>query len=338
MRARAGSAAGTVLLAPRSLGMAEKVQPTDVREQVRQSLSEVRTTVLGGQILLGFQYSALFQPRFEGLPDWRKSIELVAFGLLLISLVLMIAPAGFHQLAEAGETTVRQRRFAQRTLEWSLAPFAAAIGLNVLVAAASELGTAAASVFAACAILVALFLWYGVEMMVRRPDRPDEPERDRGAETSLKDKISDLMTEGRIVLPGVQALLGFQFAAYLMQAFDRAPPGARAAHSVALGLLLLSMILLMTPAPFHRLAEHGQDTERVCRVSAQLLLGGLAALALAVAADVYVAIDLVVKRGDLAILGALSAAAFALAIWFAYPLLVRARRGQHGLHNAEPST
>ena len=31
---------------------------------------------------------------------------------------------------------------------------------------------------------------------------------------SLKDRVGDLMTETRIVLPGVQALLGFQFAAY----------------------------------------------------------------------------------------------------------------------------
>lgn len=318
--------------------MAEKGQPTDVRAQVRQSLSEARTTVLGGQILLGFQYHALFQPRFEGLPDWRKTVELSALGLMLVALVLMIAPAGFHQLAEAGQTTERQRKFTQRTLEWSLAPFAAAIGLNVLVAAASELGTALATAFAAGAILVALFLWYGVEMMVRRPDRPDAASRDSGAETSLKDKINDLMTEGRIVLPGVQALLGFQFAAYLTDAFAKAPAGARLAHNISLGLLLLSMILLMTPAPFHRLAEHGQDTERVCRVSARLLLCALAALALAVSSDVYVAIDLVLKRGDLAVGGAVSAAVFAFAIWFAYPLLARARSGHDGLRGAEPST
>jgi fumarate reductase subunit D len=286
---------------------------------------------------LGFQYHALFQPKFDGLPDWRKALELAALALLLVALVLMIAPAGFHQIAEAGETTERQRKFVQRSLEWSLAPFAAAIGLNVLVAAGSELGTAAGAAFAGGAILVALFLWYGVEMMVRRPDRPAEPSRDSGAETSLKDKISDLMTEGRIVLPGVQALLGFQFAAYLTDAFAKASPGARLAHSICLGLLLLSMILLMTPAPFHRLAEHGQDTERVCRVSARLLLCALASLALAVATDVYVAVDLIVKRSDLAVIGAVAAAVFAFAIWFAYPLLARARRGQGSFHRAEPS-
>lgn len=317
---------------------AQKAQSTDVRAQVRQSLSEVRTVVLGGQILLGFQYNALFQPRFEGLPAWRKSVELSALGLLLLSLILMIAPAGFHQIAEAGRTTERQRNFTQRTLETSLAPFAAAIGLNVLAAAASEMGTGPAAVFAAGVVLVALFLWYGVEIMVRRPDRPDAASRDSGAETSLKDRISDLMTEGRIVLPGVQALLGFQFAAYLTEAFAKAPPGARLAHNVSLGLLLLSMILLMTPAPFHRLAEHGQDTERVCRVSARLLLAGLAALGLAISADVYVAIDLIVKRSDLAVLGAAGAALFAFAVWFAYPLIARARRDHGPVRRAEPTT
>ena len=86
---------------------AQKGQTTDVRAQVRQSLSEVRTVVLGGQILLGFQYNALFQPRFEGLPVWRKSVELSALGLLILALVMMIAPAGFHQITEAGQTTER---------------------------------------------------------------------------------------------------------------------------------------------------------------------------------------------------------------------------------------
>lgn len=312
---------------PRSICMAEDGQPTGVRQQVSQSLSEVRTTVLGGQILLGFQYHALFQPRFEGLPVWRKGLELAAFGLLLLALVLMIAPAGFHQIAEVGETTERQRNFTQRALEWSLTPFAVAIGLNILVATASDLPIAVSAAFAGGAILIALFLWYGVEMIVRRPDRRVARGRNSGANTSLEDKITNLIIEGRIVLPGVQALLGFQFAAYLTEGFAKAPAGARLAHSVSLGLLLLSMVLLMTPAPFHRLAEHGQDTERVYRVGSAMVLTGLAALLFGVAGDVYVAIDVIFRRTDLALFGAGGAAALALTVWFVYPLVTRLRSG-----------
>jgi hypothetical protein len=37
------------------------------KDKVQTALSEVRTLVLGAQILLGFQYQAVFRPRFEEL-------------------------------------------------------------------------------------------------------------------------------------------------------------------------------------------------------------------------------------------------------------------------------
>jgi formate hydrogenlyase subunit 3/multisubunit Na+/H+ antiporter MnhD subunit len=131
------------------------------------------------------------------------------------------------------------------------------------------------------------------------------------------------MTETRIVLPGVQALLGFQFAAYLTQAFAKLPADARLAHDVSLILLLSSMVFLMTPAPFHRLAEDGQETERLCRLTVTMIVLALAALALGLAADVYVATMVVMKNSAAALVAAGSAAAIGVAVWFVYPLLSR---------------
>ena len=45
------------------------------KDKVQKALSEVRTLVLGAQILLGFQYQALFLPRFEELPGYGKALE-----------------------------------------------------------------------------------------------------------------------------------------------------------------------------------------------------------------------------------------------------------------------
>jgi hypothetical protein len=86
------------------------------------------------------------------------------------------------------------------------------------------------------------------------------------------------------------------------------------------------MILLMTPAPFHRLAEGGRDSERACRVGAACILSALVTLALGIAADAYVAISIVTKSGGAAIAGGLVAAAGGLGLWFAVPLA--RRRGE----------
>jgi hypothetical protein len=293
------------------------------QEVVREGLSEIRTTVLGPQILLGFQYQSLFQPGFARLEPWRQSASLAALGLLLATVMLVLAPAPFHQIAEAGQRTARQAAFTDRALAASLGPFALAVGLNLLVVGASEWGAGAAAIVGALAAGLCLLLWYGIEAMVRRP--ASRPERDlRTAKTSLKDQVADLMTETRIVLPGVQALLGFQFAAYLTDAFPKLSPGVRAAHHAGLALLLLSMVLLMTPAPFHRLAEEGQDSTRTCRVGRACIVGALGTLALGLAADIYVAIRIITGSGPAAVGGAGLGAFAAFGLWFALPLVRRA--------------
>jgi hypothetical protein len=78
------------------------------KDKVQKALSEVRTLVLGAQILLGFQYQALFLPRFEDLPGYgRPSRQGCSGSLLLLALtmILLMTPAPYHRLAEDGENT-----------------------------------------------------------------------------------------------------------------------------------------------------------------------------------------------------------------------------------------
>ena len=81
------------------------------KDKVQEALSEVRTLALGAQILLGFQYQALFRPRFDELPAYARSLGAVAFGLLVAALALLIAPSAFHRLCEQGEATARQHAY-----------------------------------------------------------------------------------------------------------------------------------------------------------------------------------------------------------------------------------
>ena len=309
------------------------VHPEDIDNQVRQGLSETRTTVLGGQILMGFQYEAMFQSGFPKLSPLRQEFQLWAFILILAAIVLMIAPASFHQLSERGERTEGQRRALRALIPLSLAPFTLGVGLNVLIGPSMAMGWLPAGVAAAIVVLGAFFLWYGMELiaMRARPD-PSDGERPRAVapKKSLKDEVADLMTETRIVLPGAQALLGFQFIGYLTEGYAHLSTAGRIGHGVALAALVVSMVLLMTPAPFHRLAEDGRETERLRRLTVRMIVGALAALAAAFAADLFVAIEIVTGRTGLALGGALAAGAAIAAIWFVWPLSRRGRSGVAG--------
>src|SRR6202008_3437664 len=149
-------------------------------------------------------------PAFTSLPAWRQELSLAAFVLLVATVVLVIAPASHHQIAARGQRTWRQAVFSRRVMALSLCPFALAIGLNIVVAAGAELGPRLGAVIGAATAGLALFLWSGIEWMHKRSGAPPPPAAPEQPTTPLKDRIADLMTETRIVLPGVQALLAFQ--------------------------------------------------------------------------------------------------------------------------------
>jgi hypothetical protein len=69
--------------------------------------------------------------------------------------------------------------------------------------------------------------------------------------TPLHAKIEQMLTEARVVLPGAQALFGFQLATVLTQ--------SRIVRAASLLLIALTVVLLMTPAAYHRLVYAGED-------------------------------------------------------------------------------
>lgn len=289
-------------------------------------LSEVRTVVLGVQILIGFQYQGIFQDAFDEIPRSAKLTEPASLILLLIAFACMVAPASFHQMAERGNATIAQDRYTRLMVALALVPFAASIGLDVYMALCRHYPSTAAIGCGLAASLLAAFMWFGLENLVR-PERTLDHKRDKIDEpTPLKEKLTELLTESRIILPGVQALLGLQFAAYLTSGFDKLSRLSQDVHTVSLFLLVVAMILLMAPAPFHRLAEHGEDTRRVEKLSETLILASLIPLSFALAGDLFVVLQRTMHSISLATAGALLTVAATLSLWFGLPLLARKGR------------
>src|SRR3954471_24023470 len=114
---------------------------------------------------------------------------------------------------------------------------------------------------------------------------------------SLDSAAAHVLEECRMVLPGIQALFGFQLIAVFNQGFDqKLPEIGQMVHLVALILTALSMALVMTPAALHRLAEPMEVSERFLWLASNLILAGMVPLAVAVGLDSYVVASIVLGR------------------------------------------
>ena len=88
--------------------------------------------------------------------------------MLVLAMVLLMALAPHHQLAEDGESTERFERVAERLVLAALAPLALGIAGDVFVVTDVVLGTTVgAAVAVACAAGMAA-LWFGVPLLAAR--------------------------------------------------------------------------------------------------------------------------------------------------------------------------
>ena len=302
-----------------------------LHQRVKTALDETRTIILGAQILLGFQFQGVFQDRFHLLSAPMRALHGLAFGLVLLTVGLLVAPSTFHRIAERGESTGRVQRLAGRFAAAALLPLAVALGLDLAIAMGRLAGEAAAMAWGIGFAALALAAWYGAGAMIKRRRGAAErakaaAEHDRREVAPLHARIEQMLTEARVILPGAQALLGFQLVIVLGSVFETLPAASRLLHGAALAAVALSVILLVTPAALHRIVWAGEDSEELLRLGGRLTLAALVPLALGMAGDAYVVFA---RIGGSALAGAVAGVAAAvglLGFWLAWPLAARRRR------------
>jgi uncharacterized membrane protein YjfL (UPF0719 family) len=316
---------------------------TDLPKKIEHALNEGRMLMLGAQVLIGAQFLTVFQSSFDSLPRFSQYVVVGTLIPLLVGAGLLLTTPSYHQLVARGEDSAALHRFVTGLIGVALAPFALALGLDAYVAV-TKLGNSTLGVIAGLvAAGTALSFWYGLEVWQRRsrparpapggarPPRATEPKADGakppGPEQSkLDNKVKNALTEARVVLPGVQALLGFQFSTMMTQSFDKLPESSKYIHLGSLALIALSTILLMTPAAYHRIVEDGENSDRFQRFAGRMVLASLVPLAPAIAAEFFVVTRKVTESIPLAVGGALLLLALFYGLWFGLTFLLRARR------------
>jgi heme A synthase len=142
---------------------------------------------------------------------------------------------------------------------------------------------------------------------------------------TLNDKVKHVLTEARVVLPGAQALLGFQFVTMLLDDFDKLPESSKQVHLASLLATALTTVLLMTPAAYHRMVERGANTEEFHRLAGRFVILSMVPLALGITGDFFVVMRKVSDSVPLAATSATALLAVSYGFWFGYTLYRRAK-------------
>jgi len=143
--------------------------------------------------------------------------------------------------------------------------------------------------------------------------------RSRASE-DLLDQERNSLDEARMVLPGIQAVFGFQLIAVFNERFAQLPEMLRIAHFASLSLVVVAVALIMTPAAYDRLAEPDVVTRRFLANTATLLTTAMAVFGCAIATEMFVVAAMVTQSITLGVAASLVALALFGTLWFVFPL------------------
>lgn len=295
-----------------------------LERKIKVALNDNRLLILGAQVLFGFQFNGTFQELFAGLPFSSRALACSGLLLLMLTVGLLITPSMHHRIVERGEDSARILTLTTAFSGWALLPLAIAMGFDIFITLARVQGATAGALIAGAFFLIAMACWYALEIFMRKKSRPMTK---AVKPTPIADKVEQLLTEARVIIPGAQALFGFQLSVTLMQSFDQLSPEMKAAHVIAICCIGLAIILVIAPASLHRLAFAGEDDPAFLKIGSLFVLAAPAPLAIGIAFDAYVAAGRAIHSQTVAtVLGAVAMIAL-LGLWYAYPLWWRLAYG-----------
>ncbi len=138
---------------------------------------------------------------------------------------------------------------------------------------------------------------------------------------SLGDQVNTIEQEARMVLPGIQALFGFQLIAVFNPGFKTSLDHTeQVIHLSALIFVVISAVLVMAPAAYHRQAEH-KISKHFVELSSRFLAGAMAPLALGTCLDVYLVSRVILDSANLSLAVTLAIFSLYAWTWFIWPKL-----------------
>src|SRR5262245_7446990 len=147
---------------------------------------------------------------------------------------------------------------------------------------------------------------------------------------TLEDALTHLLEECRMVLPGLQALFGFQLIVVFNRSFFlKLTFVEQCMHLFALACVAIAAGLVMTPAALHRQSGSMHASEDFLRVAGRLLLAAMVPLMLGIGIDFFLIAHMVLGEAEPAAAIAVILVAILAGFWFWFPRAYRQRFHQH---------
>ena len=139
-----------------------------LNREFNEFLYEVRTAVLGVQLLFGFLLRVPFSPRFFSISTLQQYIFYATLLCTVLSAALLMAPSPHHRLLWRERQRETRLELGNRLLIAGLAFLAASILGSVFVVSEPLVGVVGATVTTGGVGLVFLWLWYGQALLRTR--------------------------------------------------------------------------------------------------------------------------------------------------------------------------
>lgn len=143
---------------------------------------------------------------------------------------------------------------------------------------------------------------------------------------SLEEEATHVTDEARMVLPGVQVVLGFQLVAVFNQRFENFSEIEQLMHLAAFLLMALAMGLVMLPAAYHRQVERGCVSRRFVNLASNALTIAMVPLVVGVSIDTFLITRLITHHLTASAVVAMATGTVLFSLWFVFPALCRRPR------------
>lgn len=147
---------------------------------------------------------------------------------------------------------------------------------------------------------------------------------------TLEKEVEHTIEEARMVLPGIQALFGFQLIAVFSERFESAlDPATRWLHLGAIACVAISIALIMAPAAFDRQVARGFVSAKFSVYASRTVTTALIPLMVAIVVEIWVVASVITD--SIVWSSALAAAMLLtyLGLWFVIPQLRQRKKLAH---------
>ena len=152
-----------------------------------------------------------------------------------------------------------------------------------------------------------------------------ESQPDRGSRAGDGD-MSDLLQELRVLLQGVQVLIGFLIVLPFSEGFARVSDAEKKVYLVMFLCVLVSLVLFSAPAAQHRLLTPLRDRVMFKRGSTRLVVAGMVPFSAALVLATHFVLDEVASERVRDVATIFVAATIAV-LWWVAPLVRRRQTG-----------